>query len=166
MLRRSLTTSSLLVVLMLVMACGSPRVTTNGFLFTGIDLSFLEDEDVTCRDVYRALGTPTARRNFTGEPFGGEVWFYIGQRVSYYAFLAPEVVEQRVLAVQFDGEIDAVSPDCGDDPAVTEVRTVDGNEFRHMMFNPNATAVIGNTRTLLQELFGDIGRFSRPGVQQ
>ncbi len=165
MLRKSLTALPLFAVLLLVSACGSPRVTTNGFLFTGLDLSFLEDGGVTCRDVYQTLGTPTARRHFTGEPFGSDVWFYMGQRVSYYAFFQPEVIDQHVLAVRFDGEIDSASSVCGDNPAVADVATVEENEFRHMEFNPDSTVVIGNTRTLLQELFGDIGRFSRPGVQ-
>lgn len=155
----------LIALLVALAACGSPRVTTNGFLFSGLDLSFLEEDGVTCEDVLAALGTPTARRHFTGEPFGNDAWFYIGQRVSYYAFLKPDVIEQRVLAVLFDAEIDAARSNCGDNPPVLAVANYGDNELRNMVFNPDATVVVGNTRTLLQELFGDIGRFSTPTVQ-
>lgn len=146
-------------------ACGSPRVTTNGFLYSGLDLSFLENEGTTCEEVYTALGTPTAVRHFTGGPFGNDAWFYIGQRVSYYAFFSPEVVEQRVLMVRFDAQIDAAASICGDNPTVVEAADFSENELRNMEFNPDATVVVGNTRTLLQELFGDIGRFSTPAVR-
>ena len=146
-------------------ACGSPRVTTNGFLYSGLDLSFLENEGTTCEEVYTALRTPTAIRQFTGEPFGNDAWFYIGQRVSYYAFFSPEVVEQRVLMVRFDAQIDSAASICGDDPTVAETADFSENELRNMAFNPDATVVVGNTRTLLQELFGDIGRFSTPTVR-
>ena len=52
---------------------------------------------------WRHWERPPHGRHFTGEPFGNDAWFYIGQRVSYYAFLKPDVIEQRVLAVLFDG---------------------------------------------------------------
>lgn len=156
---------SLIALTAVLAACGSPRVTTNGFLYSGLDLSFLENEGTTCEEVYTALGTPTAVRHFTGEPFGNDAWFYIGQRVSYYAFFSPEVIEQRVLMVRFDAQIDAEVSICGDNPTVVEAADFSENAFRNMAFNPDATVVVGNTRTLLQELFGDIGRFSAPSVR-
>ena len=156
---------SLIALTAVLAACGSPRVTTNGFLYSGLDLSFLENEGTTCEEVYTTLGTPTAVRQFTGEPFGDDAWFYIGQRVSYYAFFTPEVVEQRVLMVRFDAQIDSAASICGNNPTVVEAADFGENEFRNMEFNPDATVVVGNTRTLLQELFGDIGRFSTPAVR-
>lgn len=45
------------------------------------------------------LGTPS-----TTADFGGEVYYYISQRTETIAFLAPEIVEQRVLAVYFDND--------------------------------------------------------------
>ena len=62
-------------------------------------------------------------------------------------------------------EIDAARSNCGDNPTVLAVADYGDNELRNMVFNPDATVVVGNTRTLLQELFGDIGRFSTPTVQ-
>ena len=156
---------SLVALTAMLAACGSPRVTTNGFLYSGLDLSFLANEGTTCQEVYTALGTPTAVRHFTGEPFGNDAWFYIGQRVSYYAFFSPEVIDQRVLMVRFDAQIDSTASICGDNPTVAQAADFSENEFRNMAFNRDATVVVGNTRTLLQELFGDIGRFSTPVVR-
>ncbi len=43
------------------------------------------------------LGTPS-----TTGAFGGEVYYYISQRVEQTAFFRPRIVDQRVLAVYFD----------------------------------------------------------------
>ena len=165
LLRSSAVTALLLAVALGLTACGSPRVTTNGFLFAGLDLAGLDADGATCEDIYRILRTPTARRSFTGEPFGNDMWFYVGQRVSYYAFFSPEVIEQRVLVVHYDSVIDSGSAACGANPNVAKMENYSENQFRNMEFSQDATVVVGNTRTLLQELFGDIGRFSTPSVQ-
>ncbi len=164
-LRRMLAASGLVALIAGLAACGGPRVTTSGFLFSGVDLAFLQDEQTTCEDVYSVLGTPTARRQFTGGAFGNAAWFYVSQRVSYYAFFEPEVIEQRVLVVQYDADIESGPSVCGANPQVADVQTLTENDFRNMEFDPDATVVVGNTRTLLQELFGDIGRFSTPAVR-
>ena len=44
-----------------------------------------------------ALGTPS-----TTATFGNEVWYYISQTSETTAFLAPKIVDQRVLAIYFD----------------------------------------------------------------
>ena len=49
--------------------------------------------------VLLALGTPS-----TTGALSGEVFYYISQKVATTAFLAPSIVEQRVLAVYFDEE--------------------------------------------------------------
>lgn len=165
LLRSSAVMALLMTVSLGLAACGSPRVTTNGFLFAGLDLAGLNADGATCEDVYRILGTPTARRNFTGEPFGNDIWFYVGQRVSYYAFFVPEVIEQQVLVVRYDSVIGSGSAACGANPNVVNVENYSEEKFRNMEFSQDATVVVGNTRTLLQELFGDIGRFSTPSVQ-
>ena len=67
--------------------------------------------------------------------------------------------------VRFDAEIDTAVSICGDNPTTVEAADYSQNEFRDMAFNPNAAVAVGNTRTLLQELFGHIGRFSAPSVR-
>ncbi|AXS40269.1 outer membrane protein assembly factor BamE [Breoghania sp. L-A4] len=49
--------------------------------------------------VQLVLGTPS-----TTSTIGGEAYYYISQREEQTAFLAPDIVEQRVVAIYFDDE--------------------------------------------------------------
>ena len=49
--------------------------------------------------VQLVLGTPS-----TTSTIGGEAFYYISQREEQTAFLAPDIVEQRVVAIYFDEE--------------------------------------------------------------
>lgn len=49
--------------------------------------------------VQLVLGTPS-----TTSTIGGEAYYYISQREEQTAFLAPDIVEQRVVAIYFDEE--------------------------------------------------------------
>ncbi len=49
--------------------------------------------------VQLVLGTPSSTSTI-----GGEAYYYISQREEQMAFLAPDIVEQRVVAIYFDEE--------------------------------------------------------------
>lgn len=162
-MRRILPTALLLVLALAASACGSPRVATNGFVFSGLDLAFLDGEGTTCLEVLENLGTPTLERNFTGEPFGFDTWFYLGQKTSFYAYHEPEVIEKQVLAVRFAEPLGAGETVCGVDPEVVEVEHLTLEDGREFAFREEITPTEGNERSGLQRFLGDIGRFSRPG---
>lgn len=71
---------------------------THGYVLTEDALSQIP-EGSSREQVLLALGTPSTTGTLTGE-----VFYYISQKVATTAFLAPEIVEQRVLAVYFDEE--------------------------------------------------------------
>ena len=51
----------------------------------------------TAGDVIRSFGSPTAVATFDDG-----IWYYIGQRVEYFAFYEPNILERRVVRVEFD----------------------------------------------------------------
>lgn len=156
-------TALLLALALAASACGSPRISTNGFVFSGLDLAFLEEGGTACSEVLGNLGTPTLARNFTGGPFGADTWFYMGQKTSFYAYHKPEVIEAQVLAVRFAGAFGEGETACGADPRVADVQQLTLADGRVFSFREDFTPTAGNERSLLQQFLGDIGRFSRPG---
>jgi len=101
----------------------------------------------TRADVEALLGSPTARGTFDDAH-----WYYISarSRVSPGTFLRIE--DQRVIAISFnrDGVVNGIR----------ELTQADGRDVRMVS---RETPVPGNERTLLQALFGNIGR---PGVDR
>ena len=92
----------------------------------------------------RTFGSPTAVATFDDG-----IWYYIGQRVEYFAFFEPEVLERRVIRVQFDTLTGVVTD--------LQVRTLeDGMEFA---FEESETPTLGRQMGVLEQLFGNIGQF-------
>ncbi len=71
---------------------------THGFVVTEDALAQIP-QGSSREQVLLALGTPS-----TEGTLRGDVFYYISQKVATTAFMAPEIVEQRVLAVYFDEE--------------------------------------------------------------
>ena len=92
----------------------------------------------------RTFGSPTAVATFDDG-----IWYYIGSRVEYFAFFEPDVLERRVIRVQFD-TLSGVITDL-------QVRTLeDGMEFA---FEESETPTLGRQMGVLEQLFGNIGQF-------
>ncbi len=95
------------------------------------------------QDVAQLLGSPSAVSTFEDAR-----WYYIGQKISQLAFLKPDILERRVLVVSFDGN-----------GRVDSTRTYTLEDGRVIDPVSRATPTEGRELTLLQQLFGNIGRF-------
>ena len=84
-----------------------------------------------------ALGTPS-----TTQTFGNEVWYYISQTEETTAFLAPQITDQRVLAVYFD-----------DDRLVTQIANYGLDDGRVIDFIGRKTPTTGQEITFLRQIF-------------
>ena len=96
------------------------------------------------RDVAQMIGSPS-----TVSSFQDRKWYYIGQKTSQYAFYKPEVLERSVFVVTFDeqGRVDE-----------TLLYTLeDGQEIKPVS---RITETQGEEGSILQELLGNLGRFS------
>jgi outer membrane protein assembly factor BamE (lipoprotein component of BamABCDE complex) len=97
----------------------------------------------TKADVRTVLGSPTQ----TGM-FGDDEWYYISSNTRQRPAGQFAVSDQQTVVVEFDrGGV------------VRRVRSRDGGDAREVEMVARETPVPGNERTLLQALFGNVGRF-------
>ncbi len=95
-------------------------------------------------DIESLLGSPSAVSTFEDSK-----WYYIGQKTTQFAFFEREVLERKVLVVSFDK--------AGLVAETTAYGLEDGK-----IIDPvgRVTPTEGRELSVLQQLFGNIGRFS------
>ncbi|CCQ73822.1 Putative small membrane lipoprotein [Magnetospira sp. QH-2] len=137
--------ATILVLGGLTVGACSPRIDTRGNLPEDEMLAELRVGEYTREDVMDILGSPSA----TSE-FGNQTWYYISKRTETTAFWAPEVKDRKVIVVRFD--------DKGRVAAIDKVGLEEGN-FVETVDRETPTA--GHELTVFEQLFGQIGRFSK-----
>ncbi|MCC9622906.1 outer membrane protein assembly factor BamE [Thalassospira sp. MA62] len=126
------------------LAACSPRVATRGNAPEPEQLDQIVVGESTKGDVTDILGSPS-----TIAAFDENVWLYISRVTETVAFFEPETVEQKVVLISFDSanRVDILSQyDLEDGKPVIPTDRVTPTEGREM--------------TILQQLFGNLGRFS------
>ncbi len=98
--------------------------------------------------VSRTLGRPT----FTGQ-FDPNDWYYLSRNTTQLAFRDPKVSKQTVLRVQFD--------QAGN---VTSVQRTGKELIASVDPSGDKTPTLGRERSFFDELFGNIGTISQPGL--
>jgi outer membrane protein assembly factor BamE (lipoprotein component of BamABCDE complex) len=101
----------------------------------------------TREQVAKILGTPSS----TGV-FDDKNWYYISRKTKQVAFFSPEVLDQQVFVINFDGK--------GVVRSVDRKGLKDGREIEPV---PGATPAPGRELTFLEQVLGNIGRFSKGG---
>ena len=98
--------------------------------------------------VAKTLGRPT----FTAQ-FDPNEWYYVSRNTTQFAFRDPKVTNQTVLRVNFDqaGNVTAVSK-----TGKELIASVDPSGDK--------TPTLGRKRSFFDELFGNIGTISQPGL--
>jgi len=100
----------------------------------------------TTRDqVTKILGTPSS----TGV-FDDSSWYYISRKTSQIAFLDPKVLDQQVYVINFDGR--------GVVRSVDHKNLQDGRDIEPA---PGATPAPGRELTFLEQVLGNVGRFTK-----
>jgi outer membrane protein assembly factor BamE (lipoprotein component of BamABCDE complex) len=134
--------------LLVLAACGS-RITVNGNAPDPDLLAEVKPGQVGRDDVRDILGSPSAIATFDQEN-----WYYISQKTETVAFFKPEVLERRVVIVRFNK-----------DGIVSKVHNLTLADGKDVQFVERETPTTGSEYGLLQQLFGNIGRFN-PGGQE
>ncbi len=99
----------------------------------------------TKEDVSTLLGTPSSTA-----VFGDETWYYISSREEHYAFYKPKELERQVVIVRFDkGGL------------VSEVKSLTLQDGKEIKMVDRTTPTAGSEMGLLQQLFGNVGRFNK-----
>lgn len=122
----------------------APQVDTRGNL-PDPDTVLEVQPGVHDRDqVASILGTPS-----TVATFEDDTWYYISRRTEKIAFFEPEVVDQQVLVVKF-----------GQDGLVADMALYGLEDGQIIEPVERTTPTSGRELTILQQLFGNIGRFN------
>ena len=113
-------------------------------------LAEIQPGTTTKEQVVKILGSPSSTSTFNDD-----TWYYISRKTKQVAFLSPAILDQQVYIVDFDDK--GVVKDVGH-------RTMaDGESITPA---PGATPSPGRELTFLEQLIGNIGRFSGSSAGQ
>tara|TARA_Y100000588_G_scaffold2547_2_gene3576 strand:+ start:192 stop:650 length:459 start_codon:yes stop_codon:yes gene_type:complete len=139
-------TVAIALTLIALAAC-SPVTAQRGNLIDDARLSRLKVGEMNRVEVLNALGTPTSRATFDQD-----TWYYIGQITEKTAFFNPDVVERRILKLQFDQDGTLVSMEQLGLEDAQDVNLVD-----------RETPTRGRELGALEQLLGNLGKFNPEG---
>jgi outer membrane protein assembly factor BamE (lipoprotein component of BamABCDE complex) len=117
-----------------------------GFAATPGSVEKLEVNTQSREDVIRLIGTPTAVATFNPN-----TWYYISQQQETFAFFKAEITEQNVLQLTFN--------DAG---RLTTLKNYDLKDGQDIDMVSRVTPTAGKELTILEQLLGNVGKFSGP----
>jgi outer membrane protein assembly factor BamE (lipoprotein component of BamABCDE complex) len=126
--------------------CSFGFTETRGFVPNDDELARLEPGRQTRDDVLQLLGTPASQGVFDAD----QSWYYVVRKTHKFAFFEPEVLEQRVVVVQFDGS-----------GQLAEVRRYSFEDG--IVIDPvtRTTPSPGKELTFIEQLIGSVGKFNK-----
>jgi outer membrane protein assembly factor BamE (lipoprotein component of BamABCDE complex) len=132
------------VTAMLAAAGCSPEVNQRGDLPSPERVAEIHP-GLTKEQVVKILGTPSSMGVFDDNS-----WYYISRKTSRISFLEPDVLDQQVLAINFDNN--GIVRDMGH-------RTL--ADARDIEPAPGATPAPGRELTFMEQIIGNVGRFNK-----
>ena len=142
--------AAMLVALGLVLAGCSPAIDHRGYIVPTQAVEKLSSGTATEAEVLQALGTPSSIA-----AFDDRTWYYMGETTRREAFFDPELIERHILILRFD-----------DGGLLSEVATKDAKSGREVTLVSRETPTAGHSLTILEQILGNIGRFSQPAGPQ
>ena len=121
------------------------RLDTHGFMPNPERIEQVEVGKIDKLGVADVLGSPS-----TISTFDSQTWYYIHQKTKNFAFFRPEIVEQSVLVVAFD-----------DQDLVSDLRRYTLEDGLIVDPVSRKTPTAGKELTFIQQLFGNVGRFTK-----
>lgn len=144
--KNSILTLLILAAATLLSAC-TPTVNARGNMIKDYQMVTLQPGVSTKSDVLKALGSPT-----TQDPFDENIWYYMGQITEKKGIFDPKVTDERIVEVAFDQT-----------GLLTRVKDV-GGKREEIPFERSKTPTSGNEVTIMQQFFGNLGRFNKEGA--
>ena len=132
----------LFIALIFLSTSCSPIVENRGYVFDEKLLDQIKVNETISNDVMDILGSPS-----TTSAIDASTWYYIYSKAETVAFYHPTVTDRRVLAVSFD-----------DDNKVNNLKYYGLEEGKIISYVDRTTPTRGRELTVLQQLFGNLGR--------
>lgn len=133
--------------MLLASASCSPIVEQRGHSPAKEDFAQIIIGQSRAEDVQAVLGSPTVTSSY-----GEKIWYYIFTRKETKAFFAPEITNQRVVAVIFDA-----------DDTVKDIEKYKKEDGKSVELVSKETPAEGRKLGVIEQLLGNFGRFSAPG---
>lgn len=138
-----------LAAVVLTLAACADKVSTHGHVLRTASVDDVRPGVATKQDVRAVLGSPTSEAAF--DP---KVWYYITQVKVQQAFFKPDTAQQQVLVMHFD-----------DRDVVERIGVLDEKDSEEVTLIARETPTAGHELTLLEQLLGNVGRFTRQEQQ-
>ncbi|MDF3047231.1 MAG: SmpA / OmlA family protein [Candidatus Midichloriaceae bacterium] len=135
----------LIAAVALITTSCNKQIDIHGFNFEHADLSAIKIHETSKQRLIEEIGSPTAESDF-----GEKKLYYISTKTEKIAFLAPKVLEQRILCISLDGNNTVKKID--------EFTLSDANKIA---FSENYTDIQGNGVTAMQQILGNIGKYNK-----
>ncbi len=119
-------------------------VDQRGFAPTPGSVEKLEIGSQSRDDVVRLIGSPSSVGTFNPN-----VWYYISQKQEQFAFLRPEITEQKVMQLSFN-----------ESGRLTAIKNYDQKDGEDITMVSRITPTAGKELTVLEQILGNVGRFS------
>lgn len=124
-------------------AC-TPTTAQRGNLLENEQLQKIQAGKHTRSDVLRLWGSPT-----TVAPFDDNTWYYIGQETEKRGILDAKIKEERIVTVKF-----------AEDGIIQSIKESDKDGRINIPIERESTPTHGNETTIMQEFFGNLGKFN------
>ena len=121
-----------------------------GFAATPGSVEQLEVNAQSREDVVRLIGSPS-----TVATFNPSIWYYISQKQEQFAFFKAEIVEQNVLQLTFN-----------ESGRLQSIKSYDLTNAQNITMVARITPTAGKELTVLEQILGNVGRFSGPARQE
>lgn len=134
--------------MLLVLASCSPIVDARGHNGEDADMSQIIEGQSTPEDVTAILGSPSSKSTY-----GKDTWYYISAKKETKGMFAPEITDQKVVAIRFD------------DGVVSGIETLGKKDSVPVEMVEKKTPTEGRTMTAIEQMMGNFGRFNAPGKE-
>lgn len=124
-------------------AC-APTITQHGYVPDEARIGSIRTELDDRESIRAKLGSPS-----TLTAFGDETWLYVSRRVEEFAFYTPKVLDQQVVAINFN-----------DRGFVQDIKRLNLEDGRLIDPVTRETPTLGRELGVLEQLFGNLGRFN------
>ena len=142
--------AAMLVALGLALAGCTPAIDHRGYVVPKHAVEKLASGTATRDEVLQALGSPSSTA-----ALDDNTWYYIGETTWREAFLDPELIERHILILRFD-----------EGGLLSEIGTKDAKSGREIVLVGRETPTAGHSITILEQILGNVGRFSQPAGAQ
>ena len=128
---------------MVLSACAK-NISTHGILPKPNKIASIKVGFHNKNNVRNILGAPSTASNFDNK-----IWYYVGSRVEEASVFSPKLLERKVLAVEFDNN-----------GTVKKIKHYDATKTNKIVPVSRKTPTKGKELTVIQQLIGNVGRFS------